>query len=678
MPHHVLAMGTVLAALGAKAASTGVDPSVFLAPSAAKAVVPSSLLALKAGKAAAAGGAVPAASSFLSHGGGDVVTSSVAAKGASFLGSKGGALGVGGAAGGKGFAGASSFLAKGPAGAAGGKGLSATGPSFAKVGGGFGSTKASLLKTSQKSCFAKKKMALKKPKGKAGKKASGAKKSKKGGKGKKNKGKGKKKHRERTERDSSSSSSNSGSGGAENQASDSGGAAAGSGGDPQVDTGGDGSSGLDGADPEGQIEAMPGALGSAGGVASSSGSGSGFLQVQQTPVSNSATTTTTPTVTTTVAPSGGQGAAITTTTASAAGAAKGAAAAAADHAADVATQGPPAHPYAGGGEDTGFMGSDDSLLDDEEDEASGSSRGRVLRSFVKGAVKGEADEEEEEDTDIVSGLSRQLGSAVFGGVRERLPAVFGLGGLGVGGLAGGLDPSDVVDPSSAGDLIPEDVDVEEEAMGVSSLLPFLFTKLSLSQGALQGGGGSEGSPSPSSSKRGRPRERRLPAVKAQQEEGVSAADLRRHSVASTACGSESGLSDAASSSQGEQQQASAPRTVVRSLATGRKCLSSFRLPQQGAPRGLQGPLRAAAAPLQLLPKRDEGPPSSDPPLRRVLCLPLSFGLSCYRLPMASRRPLSVTAEFYSLLALPAVFECMPTHLPALQLQQLLLQQQQQG
>ncbi|KAL8429527.1 hypothetical protein ACSSS7_006539 [Eimeria intestinalis] len=571
MPHNALALSTVLAALGAKAASSGFDPTVFLSPLTAKGTG-TSLVALTSSKAAAAA-APAAAANFLFHGGGDA-TAGVGNHAASFLAAKGGASGALGSAGGKGVS--TAFLAKGH-----GVGGTAAATSLAKVGGG-GGAKAALLKVSQKTVLARRKVGL----AKAGKGAKGVKgvkgkkirKVKKAGKGRKGKGKRKvKKAKAESENTGGSSRSSGGSSKGrsirrhlERNEGDMGGGGGG-GGEMVPGDGGAAAPPAPGLGPEG--EAMPGALGQAGGSAG----GAGFLQVKQTavpsPPVHAGPTPTTTTVTTAPAPSGTPAATATTaaTAAAAAAAAKGAAAASPDQiaegasalhqsAADGASNAAPVYAAPTGADQSGLQ-YDSSLEDAEEPSSSG---GGLLRSFVRGAMGSEDDVEGE---GAFHEFSRSLGGQLFGGVGARLTAAkaaltggagAGAAGLAMQGLVPSMDPSTYlggggVDPSVMGTA--ENVDVKEEAMGVASLLPLLMSKLSFSAaeaGAVRG------------RKQQRGREEVAPLQK-------SAAASRGRSVASTACGSEGGCCSDASTAAAEEPSltSQAARTVARSHAKGR-------------------------------------------------------------------------------------------------------------
>ncbi|KAL8447758.1 hypothetical protein Emag_004166 [Eimeria magna] len=559
MPHHAaLALGTALAALGAKAASSGVDPSVFLSPVAAKGG--GSLVALSTGKAAAA--AAPAAvASFLSHGGGDA-TADLGNHAVSLLAAKGSSAGAIGTAGGKGIG--TVFLAKGH-----GAAHATTGAALTKVGGG--SLKASALKVGQKVVLAKKRGLMKAAKGVKGKKLGKMKKASKAKarKAKASKAKAKTKKAKAKIKNNNSSSS-SGRQHFERHEGEVGG-----GGEGLHDAGGATAPPATALGPEG--EAMPGSLSQA-----STSSGSGFLQVSQTgtnvPHVHAAPTHTATTVTTTTAPSGTPAATATTaaTAATAAAAAKGTAVASPDHVAEgvgavhqsaaeegVSNAGTVYAPSPGA--DQARLPFEDSVEDDFESSSTGSG---LLRSFARGAL---GSDEGLSDEGLLHGLSSQLGNHLLGGFGHRLTAAHAAltGGLGAGaagiamqGMDPSLVPSDFVgggglDPSALGDVDPENLDVEEEAMGVASLLPFLLSKLSLA--ATEGGGVREG-------KQQRGREERLSLHKD--------SALRRRSVASTACGSEGGCcSDASTglaSADGPPLKSPAARRVARSHAKGRR------------------------------------------------------------------------------------------------------------
>ncbi|KAL8274059.1 hypothetical protein Esti_001901 [Eimeria stiedai] len=479
MPHHAVALGSVLAALGAKAATGGVDPTVFLSPAATKGA--SSLVALQSGKAAAAA-APAAAASFFSNGGGDAAAA-LAPQAASLLAAKGGSSGVFGAAGGKGMG--TAFLAKGH-----GVGSAATTPTVTKVGGTGANV--SMLKVGQKAILARKKVRLAKgSKGVKGVKGKIIKRAKEGTKGNKSKARRVKKTKATSENSSSSRGMRKSLGRhLDSHNGDVGGASG----------GGEGDGGAAAAAPPGPgEETMPGTLAHA----SNSSSGTGFLQVQQTassaPQVHAGPTPTTTTVTTTVAPSVTHAATATTaaTAATAAAAAKGAAVAGPGQL--VEGVGAMHQSAVHGASNAGALpvGPDEAELPLDSNVCENrvglsSSGGGLLRSFMRGAV---GDEEGEGEEGLVHGLSRHLCANLRGNVEERLSAAKAAlaGGLGAGAFGVGLhgiDPAAVdtsgfvggegVDPSALGAVHPADLDVEEEAMGVVSLLPLFLRKLSLS------------------------------------------------------------------------------------------------------------------------------------------------------------------------------------------------------
>ncbi|CDI79758.1 hypothetical protein, conserved [Eimeria acervulina] len=162
MPHNVLAMGTVLAALGAKAAGSGVDPTSFIGAGAAPLSkgMGSVLLSLKAGKAATA--AAAPSTSFLANAGDAALGAAGTGAGAAAP-AKAAAAAAAAAGGSPGKAGLSLLAAKGSAasgaaapstvaGAAGVKGASGAGTAAA--------ANSSMLKVAQKACFRKKKAGL--------------------------------------------------------------------------------------------------------------------------------------------------------------------------------------------------------------------------------------------------------------------------------------------------------------------------------------------------------------------------------------------------------------------------------------------------------------------------------------------------------------------------------------
>lgn len=420
MPHHVLAMGTVLAALGAKAASSGVDPTVFLTTSTPAPLAKglgSSLLAVKGGKAAAA--AAPTATSLLAHhtdAAGQVASSA----GSSFLAAKSGASVATGKATG------TAFLSKGSGGGA-------ASTSLAKVGSGVGTAKTSLIKTTQKSCFAKKRIKVKGPKPKTGK-AGGKHKVLRHGSNKSKSSSGQKAARRHHESSSASHGENSGSTA------------------PPGDAEGTAVPGPQGGEAEvvpaplGTTTGTPGAGGGVGGPSSHAG----FIQVKNAHVSTPAAGTVTP-----AAHSAGG----TATTA--------AAAAAADHAADVSAAAAPSTQGALAVDDGG-------VTFDEEGVSSGGGGGRrLLGGFVRGALG----VDDGNESGAMATISNRLGNDLFGGILggDSLGSRAAATAL-TGGAAGlGIDYSEAVPD------VPDAGAVEEETMAFAALLPSFFSRLSLSK-----------------------------------------------------------------------------------------------------------------------------------------------------------------------------------------------------
>ncbi|CDJ67082.1 hypothetical protein, conserved [Eimeria necatrix] len=487
MPHHVLAMGTVLAALGAKAAGSAVDPATFITTGAAPLGkgMGSALLSVKAGKAAAAA-AAPAASSFLAHGGGDAATQAAAA-GTSALAAKAPSAGALTGSAATASKGAATLLAKGNAGGA-----------AAKAAAGPAGVQTAMLKTSQKVCLAKKKAAVAKVKpggasgsssaAKGSKAAAKAHKTSAGGKAAKGgeksagskggeaahakhaegKGSGGGSHKEHESGHSQSSSS--GPHHRHHQSHHTEGARGGGGGGnsgfPSTNDhsySGDYGNGEGGY--YGEEEVMPGSLGPS--------SKAGFLQVHQGPADAGSAATA-------ASFTGTSHTATTATTAAHTGTAA-AAAAAADHAADVATAVPPGDmgasvvdPSAAGGNltggDMGLSADPGAEAAAVEEVAAGPSKGSTI---LKGLMQGALGMEGSEDQGLLQSVSQQAGYNIFGSVLDNSPVLGGAAAI-MGAAA--------MDPTAAGaDYGMADVDtelVEEQTMAVAAFLPTLFGRLS--------------------------------------------------------------------------------------------------------------------------------------------------------------------------------------------------------
>ncbi|CDJ41832.1 hypothetical protein, conserved [Eimeria tenella] len=488
MPHHVLAMGTVLAALGAKAAGSAVDPATFITTGAAPLGkgMGSALLSVKAGKAAAAA-AAPAASSFLAHGGGDAATQAAAA-GTSALVAKAPSAGALTGSAATASKGAATLLAKGNAGGA-----------AAKAAAGPAGVQTAMLKTSQKVCLAKKKAAVAKVKpggasgsssaakgskatAKAhGKSSAGGKAAKGGEKSAGSKG-GEAAHAKHAEGKGSGDGGHKGHESGHSHSSSSGhhhrhhqshhtegargGGGGGNSGFPSTNDhsySGDYGNGESGY--YGEEEVMPGPLGPS--------SKAGFLQVHQGPADAGSAATA-------ASFTGTSHTATTATTATHTGTAA-AAAAAADHAADVATAVPPGDmgasvvdPSAAGGNltggDMGLSADPGAEAAAVEEVATGPSKGSAI---LKGLMQGALGMEGSEEQGLLQSVSQQAGYNIFGSVLDNSPVLGGAAAI-MGAAA--------MDPTAAGaDYGMGDVDtelVEEQTMAVAAFLPTLFGRLS--------------------------------------------------------------------------------------------------------------------------------------------------------------------------------------------------------
>ncbi|CDJ59115.1 hypothetical protein, conserved [Eimeria maxima] len=508
MPHHVLAMGTVLAALGAKAAGSAVDPTSLLGTGAAPISkgMGSALLSLKASKLGAVTAAAPA-SSFIAHAG-DAATGAMGVGGAAAAAAPKAAAAASGATG-PGKAAASLVTSKAASvTAAGGK---------AAGGGGAAAAHSSMLKVGQKACFVKKRgVAFGRGKGKG---VQAHRSAATGGGGGSSAPKAP--HAQEPAHGTAGPSTTahghhhppqSAPGGhtISHTATEASRTAGGRGsglqgpllgqGGPSGTNGGAGYAGAPPVGAEGGEEFMPGPL--------ATHSHSKFLQLHKGPAPNSnvafvgtsSASSTIPTATITTTPAAASTAAASTAAASTAAAsttaASTAAAAAADHAGDLpAAAGPLMRASEFGA--PGIGADPEALEGAAAAAASGSSKGSLFRGFMEGAL---GMDNSGGQGGMLHTLSSGLGnnlfnnwwgdSAAMGGAAAAMGAAAADPSLGsFDPTMGALDPTDMtaMDPTDMGALDPTDMGdvtdmgdaeyVEEQSMAFAALLPTLFGRL---------------------------------------------------------------------------------------------------------------------------------------------------------------------------------------------------------